>query len=120
VGHQKGTGRPYLLINASQTAYLIGMSEADSDALLEELFSHLYAEDSIYEHKWQRGDLVVWDNRALNHARGKIVGGTRTLQRVTVAQLSYDQQYPADLPWFKDLQEGRGFDQRPNSELSST
>jgi len=29
------------------------------------------------------------------------------LQRVSVAVLGYDQQYPADAAWYDDLQEGR-------------
>jgi hypothetical protein len=41
------------------------------------------------EHQWQQGDLVVWDNRALQHSRASLNPAgrpaTRTLQRVTVS-----------------------------------
>jgi taurine dioxygenase len=83
VRRQEGTGRRYLFVNENMTACIIGLSAADSDALLEELFSYLYAEDAIYDHAWRPGDLVVWDNLSVQHARGQVGVGARTLQRVT-------------------------------------
>jgi taurine dioxygenase len=96
IRRQRGTGRPYLFVNEDMTAGIIGLSEADSDSLLEELFGYLYAEEHIYEHHWQVGDLVIWDNLAVQHARRELGPGTRTLQRVTIASLGYAQQYPSD------------------------
>ena len=43
----------------------------------------MYAPDNVYEHTWQVGDLLVWDNLALQHARDA-VNGRRTLRRVPV------------------------------------
>lgn len=96
VRHQQGTGRPYLFVNENMTACIIGMSEQDSDSLLAELFSYLYADEAVYEHRWRPGDLVVWDNLALQHARGSVGDGARTLQRVTCTRFTYTEQYPAD------------------------
>ncbi|MBV1688405.1 TauD/TfdA family dioxygenase [Novosphingobium sp. G106] len=93
---QEGTGRPYLFVNENMTACIIGLSAADSDALLEELFAYLYAEDAIYDHAWRPGDLVVWDNLSVQHARGQAGVGARTLQRVTCTRFTYKEQYPAD------------------------
>jgi len=115
VQRQKGTGRPYIFINGQSTASVIGLSESESDALIEELLSYIYASDNIHEHKWKNGDIVIWDNLALQHSRAKITGGVRTLQRVTIARFSYDQQYPADSGWFGDLQEDRGFGAREDA-----
>jgi taurine dioxygenase len=106
IQRQKGTGRPFLFPDGSLTACVIGLSEAESDALLEELFSYLYAPDNVYEHPWTAGDLVLWDNLALHHSRSRFHGGVRTLQRTTIARLSYEQQYPADTIWYGDMQEG--------------
>lgn len=103
VGRQKITGRPYVFADISMTAQIIGMSEAESDALLEELFFHLYDESRIYEHEWQNGDLIIWDNLALQHARREITAGRRTLQRVTIARFSYGEQYPVDLAVFDEI-----------------
>jgi taurine dioxygenase len=107
VQRQAETGRPYVFANSHHTALICGMSEAESDELLEELFSYIYAPDGIYEHAWTNGDLVLWDNLALQHARAKVTSGVRTLQRVSVSVFGYDQQYPADSAWYSDLQEGR-------------
>ena len=96
VRRQAETGRPYLFVNEDMTACIIGLAEAESDALLDELFDHIYAEDQIYDHHWRVGDLVIWDNLAVQHARKHALGAERTLQRVTIAQLGYAEQYPAD------------------------
>lgn len=96
VGRQEVTGRPYLFVNENMTASIIGLSEADSDDLLTELFSYLYAEEAVYEHRWSAGDLVVWDNLAVQHARGEVGEGARSLQRVTCTRFTYLEQYPAD------------------------
>ena len=105
VGRQAETGRRYIFADMDMTALVAGLSEPESDALLEELFAGLYAGDNVYEHRWAEGDFVVWDNLAIQHARGKIRGGRRTLQRVTIAEYGYWDQYPVDLPTFDELHE---------------
>jgi taurine dioxygenase len=72
-----------LYITAMQTDSIVGCSEDESEALLGACWSTLYAPDNVYEHFWQVGDLVVWDNLALQHARDA-VQGRRTLRRVPV------------------------------------
>ena len=91
------TGRKYLFVNQAWTALIIGLSQADSDALHEEISRHFYADAGIYEHRWAPGDLVLWDNLAVQHARGAAGTGVRTLQRVTIAELGYEAQYPTDM-----------------------
>jgi taurine dioxygenase len=93
---QENTGRPYLFVNENMTGCIIGMSERESDALLEEIFSCLYDEAFVHEHFWKPGDLVVWDNLTVQHARGAVGDGARTLQRVTCTDFTYLQQYPGD------------------------
>ncbi|CAN7271396.1 TauD/TfdA family dioxygenase [Phenylobacterium sp. LjRoot225] len=97
VRQQEGTGRPYLFVNENMTPLIIGLSPAESDALLQELHSALYVRDDVYEHAWYPGDLVLWDNLAVQHARGRISADKRTLQRVSITDLGYAQQYAADL-----------------------
>lgn len=105
VGRQRETGRPYILANMDQTDAIIGLSDVESDALLEELFSHIYTPDNVFEHSWQAGDMIVWDNLAVQHARSEIEGGKRTLQRVTIAEWGFWEQYPTDMPTFDELHE---------------
>jgi taurine dioxygenase len=111
VGRHPITGRSYLFVDESMTAAIIGMSEGDSDRLLEELFSFLYADGNVYEHSWSHGDIVIWDNRAIQHGRRALTTpGTRTLQRVNIAALSYFEQCPSDFGSRDNLLNTRGGD----------
>ena len=44
-----------------------GLSEAESEALLKQLLQDACQPPRVYEHSWQPGDIVVWDNRCLMH-----------------------------------------------------
>jgi taurine dioxygenase len=102
VGRQAGTGRSYIFVNPVATDSIIGLAEAESEALLADLFACLYAEPFIYRHAWRTGDIVVWDNLAVHHAREDASGARRTLQRVTIAALGYADQYPLDVIKIRD------------------
>lgn len=115
VRRQRTTGRPYLFVSEDLTDCITGLAPEKSDALLEELFSYLYAEEEAYEHRWEVGDLVIWDNETVQHARGDIGDDVRTLQRVSIAEIGYAQMYPTDLGIYSDqydvsLAEGTGQD----------
>lgn len=107
VGCQKETGRRYIFACIEMTGFVIGMPEVEGEELLQELFAHMYQSEETYEHQWQKGDLVVWDNLAVQHARSQVSGGVRTLQRVTIAEYGYWDQYPVDLPTYDALKENR-------------
>ena len=48
-----------------------------------EIYDHLYVAENAVEHRWRRGDIVLWDNLTLQHARGSLASaGRRVLQRV--------------------------------------
>jgi alpha-ketoglutarate-dependent taurine dioxygenase len=60
------TGRKTLAIG--RHAYgVAGMSEAESDRLLEELTEAACQPPRTYAHRWSPGEVVVWDNRCLMH-----------------------------------------------------
>ena len=61
------TGRKGLFINEGHTSHLSGMSRAESDTLLAELYAHITQPQFIYGHSWQPGDLLMWDNIAAQH-----------------------------------------------------
>ena len=61
------TGRKGLFINEGHTSHLSGMSRAESDTLLAELYAHITQPEFIYGHSWQPGDLLMWDNIAVQH-----------------------------------------------------
>lgn len=80
-----GTGRQALYVNRLMTEYIVGMPRAESDALLESLFDHQEQPQFVYAHKWSPGDVLIWDNRCVLHARSNFdAGEARKLRRVTV------------------------------------
>ncbi|MFV0259770.1 MAG: TauD/TfdA dioxygenase family protein, partial [Acidimicrobiales bacterium] len=66
VKHHPVTGRPNLLIG--RHAYgIVGMDEAESEALLDRLNEDACQAPRVYHHQWEVGDTVIWDNRCLMH-----------------------------------------------------
>ncbi|WDI30303.1 TauD/TfdA family dioxygenase [Hyphococcus flavus] len=62
-----------------------GMSEAESMALLAELYVWQTREEFQYRHKWRENMLVMWDNRSVLHmATGGYDGHARLLHRTTI------------------------------------
>jgi taurine dioxygenase len=60
-------GRPCLFVTEGHTSAIVGLPEAESDALLEELWNHLKNPAFHYRHSWRAGDVIVWDNCAVHH-----------------------------------------------------
>ena len=75
------TGRKSLFVDRLMTARIEGMSEAESEATLNTLYDIGERRDHIYEHVWQIGDLLMWDNRCTIHARTDFPKGERRLLR---------------------------------------
>jgi len=81
------TGEEVLGVWEQHTDALLPLEPDASTALIEELFTHLYRPEHTYVHHWAPGDLVVWDNHALQHGRPDIgVERPRTLRRVVVGE----------------------------------
>jgi taurine dioxygenase len=63
------TGKPALYLGRRRNSYIEGLTPAQSDALLDELWKFIDSPEFAYEHRWRVGDLVVWDNRSTMHRR---------------------------------------------------
>ena len=50
-----------------RTCHVVGMEPEASRSLLEELQGFATSSRFLYRHRWQPGDLVIWDNRSLLH-----------------------------------------------------
>jgi alpha-ketoglutarate-dependent taurine dioxygenase len=61
------TGRKALYLNPIRIEAIVGMPEGEALALLDDLLAHATQEKYQYRHRWQKGDLVLWDNRCLLH-----------------------------------------------------
>jgi taurine dioxygenase len=74
-----------LYVNRLMTSHISGLSGANSQALLEELFGYIYTDDNIYTHHWQPNDVIIWDNIALQHRRPKATNSSpRHLRRLSL------------------------------------
>ncbi|MGG5890909.1 TauD/TfdA dioxygenase family protein [Falsiroseomonas sp. HC035] len=61
------SGRRSLLLDAGTAQQVIGLPQAEGDVLLHRLLT-LATEPSVtLRHRWQAGDLVLWDNRVVLH-----------------------------------------------------
>jgi taurine dioxygenase len=60
-------GRRALYINPIRIEAIVGMQDAEALPLLDELLQHSTQLTFEYRHKWQPGDVVIWDNRCLMH-----------------------------------------------------
>jgi taurine dioxygenase len=81
------TGRRVLFVNPGFTACIEGMTQTDSDSLLQHLFAHIVRRDALYTHHWRPGDLLMWDNCLVQHCavRDYELPRRRLMHRTTVA-----------------------------------
>jgi alpha-ketoglutarate-dependent 2,4-dichlorophenoxyacetate dioxygenase len=72
---------------ASHACEIVGMETDEARALLRELLDLATRPERVYIHRWQAGDLVMWDNRCMLH-RGRPWDESRyrrVMHRTTVA-----------------------------------
>ena len=93
------SGRPTLFVGA-HTERIVGMDEAESKALIEELIAFATQPRFVYVHKWRQGDILIWDNRCTLH-RGTEYDYRRykrDMRRATVNETGEDRSaIPAGL-----------------------
>ena len=79
------TKKKALYVNRLMTESIVGLSAQESDDLLNLLFDHQENKKFLYEHIWSLGDLLIWDNRCVLHARSNFdASELRKLRRITV------------------------------------
>jgi taurine dioxygenase len=79
------TKRKALYVNRLMTDYIDGIPGDESDEILALLFAHSEEQRFVYEHVWQVGDFVIWDNRCSMHARTDFdPNERRMMRRITV------------------------------------
>ncbi|MCK9508919.1 MAG: TauD/TfdA family dioxygenase [Pigmentiphaga sp.] len=61
------TGRRTLFVNEAHTSHIVGISPDESDEILSELYQHIVKPQFRHVHKWERGDLLMWDNTSAQH-----------------------------------------------------
>ena len=66
---QPETGEPTLYLGRRRNAWIPGMSVAESDRLLDTIWSYATADAVTLRHQWQLGDVVLWNNFTTMHRR---------------------------------------------------
>jgi len=77
------TGAPSLFLGRRRNSFVEGLSQSESDALLDALWAHIERPDLRYEHVWRVGDLLLWDNRSTMHRRDPFDNATRRVMHRT-------------------------------------
>jgi taurine dioxygenase len=68
-----------LYLGRRLNSYIFDLPLEESEKLLDALWAHTCQEKYTWEHKWQVGDLVVWDNRCTMHHRNSFAPNARRL-----------------------------------------
>ena len=83
------TQAPLLCLSDHFTERLVDIDKDAGNELIAAAFDELYSSAYTYAHHWRAGDLIIWDNIALQHGRDPIPeGARRTLRRVPMSENS--------------------------------
>jgi len=87
------TGRPNLFVGR-HASHIVGEDQEESRRLLRRLTSEAGQPPRTWKHRWQPGDIVIWDNRCVLH-RGHPwpAGQARVMARSTVAGEDADNEW---------------------------
>jgi alpha-ketoglutarate-dependent 2,4-dichlorophenoxyacetate dioxygenase len=81
------TGRKILFVGI-HACEVLGMTVAEGRMLLMDLIEHATQREFVYRHRWQVGDLVMWDNTAtLHRGRWFDFAERRELRRATTEEV---------------------------------
>ena len=80
------SGRKCIFLSPTYVDFFLGMDQAESDALLDYLVTHMLRPRYVYTHRWAINDAMLWDNRRFMHAgRGNEPDDPRWGLRTTLA-----------------------------------
>ena len=88
-----GTGKASLFLGRRLHAWIVDEDITTSENILDQLWEHCLQADFTYSHKWQQGDLLMWDNRVTMHRREPFDSGARRVMHRT--QLKGDARVEA-------------------------
>ncbi|HTZ36554.1 MAG TPA: TauD/TfdA family dioxygenase [Stellaceae bacterium] len=61
------TGRKSLYFDPGKICSFVGIADSEGDELIAELTARMVVPEAEYHHVWQKGDIVIWDNRCSYH-----------------------------------------------------
>jgi taurine dioxygenase len=102
------SGRKCIFLSPTYVDFFYGMSQEESDQLLQDLCDHMLQPKYIFKHRWSPNEAIVWDNRRCMHAGlGNKVDQRRYGLRTTLAGAIrvgryVDENAKAEVPDFAD------------------
>lgn len=83
---QPETGRKALWLNERSEVELVNYNDQAGSELIAQLRAHLLKPEFRYEHTWQQGDIIFWDNQVTLHSRRPFPSEQkRLLKRISLA-----------------------------------
>ncbi len=61
------TGREVLFVNRNFTTHIDGLTEDESESLLQMLYAHISKPEFCVRFRWEPASVALWDNRATQH-----------------------------------------------------
>ncbi len=61
------TGRKSLYFDPGKIVDFVGVERDEGDEIIAELTARMIVPNGEYHHKWEKGDIVIWDNRCSYH-----------------------------------------------------
>ena len=61
------TGRPTIYVSEGECVSISDLPDEEAVALVERLAAEIQRPDYRYVHQWQQGDVLIWDNAAVQH-----------------------------------------------------
>jgi taurine dioxygenase len=86
------SGRKAVFVSEFYTSHIVefGPTSSEGEDILQRVFSVMYDDTNIYSHHYTNGDLVVWDNYGVQHARsGSVDTNPRHLRRLVLDQINW-------------------------------
>lgn len=80
------SGRKALWLNTRSEVELVNYDDQAGSELIAKLREHLLKDEFNYQHQWEEGDIVFWDNQVTLHSREPFPSDQRRLlKRVSLA-----------------------------------
>ncbi len=82
--HQR-THKPSFFVNPGFTSHILNLTKIESDNILKLIYEHITQPEFILRHKWEKNDVVIWDNTCTAHYAINDYGSSRRkMRRVTI------------------------------------
>lgn len=89
------TSRKVVFMSEHTTVRLLGVDAAEGEAIVAELARWIADPRFGYRHRWRVGDMILWDNMTLQHARESFdKRQRRTLRRTPIAETDGARRFP--------------------------